>query len=173
MPTFSKLPIINSILPKIHVSDWPDSSGCLIPVLLRYASYNQIVSLGENSMIDIMDIIFRRRSIRHYTDQPVDKDILVKLLQAAMAAPNACNSHPWEFIVVTETERLDQLRSKLQFARYNAPAAIIVCGNPEIADNPTAARRYWVQDCSAAKRHETRLRDIEYSNRQRNNAKHL
>jgi nitroreductase len=100
-------------------------------------------------MTDILDIIFKRRSVRHYTDQAVDREILIHLLQAAMAAPNACNSQPWEFVVVTDPERLEHLRSKLQFARYNAPAAIVVCGNPAIANN-TVARQYWVQDCSAA-----------------------
>ena len=75
--------------------------------------------------------------------------MLVLLLKAAMAAPNACNSQPWEFIVVTEEETLNCIRAKLPFARYNNPAAIVVCGNPKISHN-TAAREYWVMDCSAA-----------------------
>ncbi len=100
-------------------------------------------------MSEVLDVIFRRRSIRKYADQTVSRELLVKLLQAAMAAPNACNSQPWEFVVVTERPRLDRLREKLLFARYNAPAAIVVCGNASIANHSTA-RRYWVQDCSAA-----------------------
>ncbi len=99
-------------------------------------------------MTEILDIIFKRRSIRHYTDQPVSSDLLVSLLQAAMAAANACNSQPWEFVVITEKEQLDQLRERLQFARYNAPAAIVVCGNVNIAHS-SAAKHYWVQDCCA------------------------
>lgn len=100
-------------------------------------------------MPEIIDILFRRRSIRQFTDQAVDEETLKLLLKAAMAAPTACNSQPWEFIVVTEKESLDYLRSKLLFARYHAPAAIVVCGNVGIANN-TAARDHWVQDCSAA-----------------------
>jgi nitroreductase len=100
-------------------------------------------------MTDIMQIMFKRRSIRRYTDQPVEKEQLTLLLQAAMAAPTACNGQPWEFIVVTERAILDRLREKLLFARYNAPAAIVVCGNPGIANN-SASERYWVQDCCAA-----------------------
>jgi nitroreductase len=103
----------------------------------------------EEHMTDILEIIFKRRSIRHFTDQAVDKEILIQLLQAAMAAPNACNSQPWEFVVITDAERLNQLRSKLLSARYNAPAAIVVCGNLKIANN-SVARFYWDQDCSAA-----------------------
>ena len=100
-------------------------------------------------MPEIIDIILSRRSIRQFTSEAVDDETLTLLLQAAMSAPTACNSQPWEFIVVTQKEALDQIRTKLLFARYNAPAAIVVCGNVSIANN-SAARDYWVQDCSAA-----------------------
>lgn len=100
-------------------------------------------------MSDILDIILRRRSIRRYSTQPVEQEKIIQLLQAAMAAPNAANSQPWEFIVVTDKDVLEKLQANLRFARYNAPAAIVVCGNLEIANN-SAARFYWVQDCSAA-----------------------
>ena len=80
---------------------------------------------------------------------PVDQETLILLLKAAMSAPTACNSQPWEFIVVTQTEVLDKIRSKMLFARYNASAAIVVCGNLKIANN-SAVRDHWVQDCSAA-----------------------
>lgn len=100
-------------------------------------------------MNEIIQTIFRRRSVRKYSDKPVDNETLTLLLQAAMAAPNASNSQPWEFIVITDPATLDCLRSKLLFARYNAPAAIVVCGNPSIANN-SSGQRYWEQDCSAA-----------------------
>jgi nitroreductase len=100
-------------------------------------------------MPEIIDIILSRRSIRQFTDEPVARDTLILLLKAAMSAPTACNSQPWEFIVVTEPDMLDCIREKFLFARYNAPAAIVVCGNVRIANN-SAARDHWVQDCSAA-----------------------
>ncbi len=59
------------------------------------------------------------------------------------------NCKPWEFIVVTDPEKLAQFRSRLIFGNRNAPAAIVVCGNPGLSTNP-AARLFWVQDCSAA-----------------------
>jgi len=98
---------------------------------------------------DVMPYILQRRSIRRYQDRPVEPEKLELLLRAAMAAPTAANSRPREYIVVTEPEILDKLRAKLMFARYNAPAAIVVCGNPKIGNN-SAGKRYWVQDCSAA-----------------------
>ena len=96
-----------------------------------------------------LDFIFRRRSIRKYAEQPVEPEKLNLLLQAGMAAPSAMNSRPWEFILVTDKEKLGQFRKRLIFGNRNAPAAIVVCGNPKAAKNPTW-RLFWVQDCSAA-----------------------
>jgi nitroreductase len=100
-------------------------------------------------MDPIPDAMLRRRSIRKYTDQPVEPEKLDLLLQAAMAAPSAMNCRPWEFVVVTEPDTLAQFRKRLLFGNRNAPAAILVCGNPSLSTNP-AARLFWVQDCSAA-----------------------
>jgi nitroreductase len=96
-----------------------------------------------------LDTIFKRRSIRKYTDQPIEPEKLDLLLQAAMAAPSAMNCKPWEFVVVTDPIKLAQFRKRLIFGNRNAPAAIIVCGNPSLSANP-AARLFWVQDCSLA-----------------------
>jgi nitroreductase len=96
-----------------------------------------------------IDIIFKRRSIRKYTEQPVEPEKLDLLMQAAMAAPSAMNCKPWEFVVVTDPEKLAQFRKRLIFGDRNAPAAIVVCGNPRLSANPSA-RLFWQQDCSAA-----------------------
>ncbi len=96
-----------------------------------------------------LEMIFRRRSIRKFTDRPVDEETLTLLLQAGMAAPSAMNSQPWEFVVVTDPQALARMRSKLPFAHHNAPAGIVVLGSPERAHN-TAGRLFWEQDCSAA-----------------------
>jgi nitroreductase len=99
-------------------------------------------------MKEIMDYIYQRRSVRRYQDKKVDKDTMVLLLKAAMSAPSACNNQPWEFIAVTEEETMGRLRESLYFGKYNATAAIVVCGNMKFAKG--GLERYWVQDCSAA-----------------------
>ncbi|MGZ6346999.1 MAG: nitroreductase family protein [Anaerolineales bacterium] len=96
-----------------------------------------------------LDPIFKRRSIHVYTEQPVESEKLDLLLKAAMAAPSAMNCKPWEFVVITDPKKLAQLRKRLIFGNRNAPAAILVCGNPSQSVNP-AARLFWVQDCSLA-----------------------
>lgn len=66
-----------------------------------------------------------------------------------MAAPTAANRQPWEFIVVTDKEKVDELRSTLREGQYNAPIAIVVCGNMHLAFS-NKDKEIWVQDCSAA-----------------------
>lgn len=100
-------------------------------------------------MKEIMDFIYQRRSIRSYLDKEVDKEDLILLLKAAMAAPTTANNQPWEFVVVNDKGMMDNLRKSLFFGPYNAPAAIVVCGNMDFAFSEPS-RDYWIQDCSAA-----------------------
>lgn len=81
----------------------------------------------------LLDIMYRRRSIRRFVpDRPVAHDDIVTLLHAAMAAPSACNLQPWEFVVVDEPDDVAQLRQCIgadNGRAYNAPLALVVCGN--------------------------------------------
>ena len=58
----------------------------------------------------IIDVIVQRRSVRAYTDQPVERDKLERLLEAARLAPSASNRQEWRFIVVTDAERAQAAR---------------------------------------------------------------
>jgi nitroreductase len=100
-------------------------------------------------MENVLDLIFKRRSVRIFSKKTVEKETLTKLLQAAMAAPSASNSRPWEFIAISDPDTLEELRKSLKYGKYNAPAAIVVCANLDLAQNESALR-FWVQDCSAA-----------------------
>ena len=92
-----------------------------------------------------------RRSVRQYSDIPVDRDTIEVLLRAGMAAPSAGNRQPWEIIVVTRKEILEELaRVKVGASMLReAPLCIAVCGNRERFYSESEAQEYWVQDCSA------------------------
>jgi len=95
-----------------------------------------------------MNSLFARRSIRHYTKEPVKLDIIELLLKAAMAAPSAGNQQPWHFIVIQDRRILDEIPKIHPYAQMTAEAstAILVCGDLSIDKHPG----FWVQDCSAA-----------------------
>jgi nitroreductase len=54
-------------------------------------------------------IIQDRRSIRHYTDEPVSEEHLETILEAARQAPSGENAQPWRFIIVKDLETRKQL----------------------------------------------------------------
>ncbi|MEG1934983.1 MAG: nitroreductase family protein, partial [Rikenellaceae bacterium] len=93
--------------------------------------------------------IYQRWSVRHFTDRKVEKDTLIELVRAAMAAPTGKDKRPWEFVVVTERETLDRLSDALPFAKMlsTATAAVVICGN---TDEQNGGSPYWFLDCSAA-----------------------
>ena len=53
-------------------------------------------------MDKVFKIIEQRRSIRKYQDKPVEKEKILKIIDAARLAPSASNGQPWRFIAVTE-----------------------------------------------------------------------
>lgn len=100
-------------------------------------------------MDEKLELFYNRRSIRSFTDRPVNDQQIELLLKAAMAAPAAMNLKPWEFVVVRDVDQLKKLRKISPFNDINAPCAIVVCGNLGVFKRPLM-ERFWVQDCSAA-----------------------
>ena len=96
--------------------------------------------------MDALNVIFTRRSIRKYTDEPVPDEQIKTLLEAGMNAPSASNRQPWHFIVVDEREQLDEIMAVHPYSKMlaQAPLAIVVCADI------TRSERFWQQDCAAA-----------------------
>ena len=98
--------------------------------------------------MDALQAIMTRRSVRSYTPQSVSPDLIIKLMEAAMQAPSACNQQPWQFIVITDRKTLDELPTIHPHAEMTRQAAlaVIVCGDLSLEN----CKGYWAQDCSAA-----------------------
>ena len=94
--------------------------------------------------------IFRRRSVRAYTDADVGDDILQALLEAAMAAPSAVACDPWRFVVVRDSKRRADIAALLPHGKMiaDAPLGVVVCGDLRAAHDQQLS--YLLQDCSAA-----------------------
>ena len=59
------------------------------------------------------DVVHRRRDVRaEFSGEPIDLEVLTRLLTAAHAAPSVGLSQPWDFIVITD----DDVRT--EFARH-------------------------------------------------------
>lgn len=99
--------------------------------------------------MELKEVLLKRRSIRKFKDEIISEEIIDELLHAAMSAPSACNKQPWEFYVVTNKEKINELSKASMFSRYKAPLIIVVCGNLS-RSLPSQLSPYWIQDCSAA-----------------------
>jgi nitroreductase len=67
--------------------------------------------------LELFDAINNRRSIRRYTDDPVDDEKINKILEAGRWAPSWANTQCWRFVVVKDPEikaRIGQSLLKVQ-----------------------------------------------------------
>lgn len=105
--------------------------------------------------MDIKEAIYTRRSIRAYKDQPVGKELIEQVIDAAIHAPSAMNGQPWGFAVIQDKQALQSLSDKTKaflvahvdkfpflagyletlqspdyHVLYNAPALVIILAKP-------------------------------------------
>lgn len=97
--------------------------------------------------MDTLEAILTRRSVRHFSRDPLPEKELQILLRAAMQAPSARNLRPWHFVVIQDPALLQEVPKFHPSARFvpEAAAAILIC-----ADETVSSGLRWVQDCSAA-----------------------
>lgn len=101
-----------------------------------------------------MENLFHRTSVRKYLAKPVEKEKLLQILRAAMAAPSACNQQPWRFTVVTDQGLIKKLAGVSPYAAFAAEAPVLLvisyrkdCQLPEFApvDTSAALENLWVE----------------------------
>jgi len=94
----------------------------------------------------LLDLLRKRRSIRQYEERPVEQEKVDLIIEAMLRSPSSRGRNPWEFVVVTEKKKIEELAGcKPHGASFlkNAPLAIVVCAEAERCD-------VWVEDCSIA-----------------------
>ncbi|MBQ8248670.1 MAG: nitroreductase family protein [Clostridia bacterium] len=67
--------------------------------------------------MEFSELIYKRRSVRAFTDKPVTREEIDRMLEAATRAPSACNMQSWHFYVVTDAA------VRARFAEFCAPWA--------------------------------------------------
>ena len=64
--------------------------------------------------VDVVSAIEQRRSIRAYTGQPIEKDVLEKLLGLAVKAPTGSGMEPWGFVILQDQKEIDTLSERIK-----------------------------------------------------------
>lgn len=101
--------------------------------------------------MNITEAIRNRRSIRKYKEGiAIPEQDIHAILEAAMMAPSARNTRPWEFIVIKDAGVKEKIISVHPYAKHlrDASLGIVVCGRPDLSGDDAEA--FWPQDCGAA-----------------------
>ena len=73
--------------------------------------------------MNFFDLVNKRESVRGYLDKEVEKEKIIKIIEAARVAPSACNAQPWKFVVVNDKNLVRKIAENL----YD-PMSIYSCG---------------------------------------------
>lgn len=137
---------MNTLLKRFifHSQKWK-CVGFSFLIVLMSCQEQSVTQTGPEENATLKTIL-NRKSVRAYTERPVEKEKLELLVRAGMAAPSSRDRRPWEFIIVTDRAVLDTLGNGLPLARMlkGTKQALIVCGDTVKSGNA------WMLDCSAA-----------------------
>ena len=73
----------------------------------------------SQSFYQLMD---QRRSVRKFSDKPVDRRVLENLIRTASSAPSGAHKQPWTFALISNAElkhRIRLLAEREEFENYN------------------------------------------------------
>ncbi|MEM3627853.1 MAG: nitroreductase family protein [Candidatus Bathyarchaeia archaeon] len=109
----------------------------------------------EMEVVEVLEAIKGRRSIRAFKSQDIAEETVNKLIEAACWAPSAGNIQPWEFIIVRNSEIKQKLVEAALGQEFiaEAPVVIVVCANEERSARGYGLRGktlYCIQDTAAA-----------------------
>lgn len=103
-----------------------------------------------NEAETILDIIKKRRSVRHFDSRSLPEEYMEQILEAGRWAPSGANAQPWRFIVVTQKDTLKAIAERCYYKMFKsrhvaeAGAVVVICADPG-AGSPT-----YILDCAIA-----------------------
>lgn len=110
--------------------------------------------------MNVLAAIQNRRSIRLYSDRPVEEEKLRKILEAGRLAPSAGNMQNWKFIVVRDDELREQLTEAAFGQMFVAqppiilvmcatdPDSVMKCGQPKSSVDVSIATSFMILEAT-------------------------
>lgn len=85
--------------------------------------------------METWDALLARRNVRTFDDRPIPEADLDRVLEAGRRSPSAANRQRWDFVLVTDRDRLGELATVWQGAGHVATsAATVVLVTPEAGE---------------------------------------
>ena len=94
-----------------------------------------------------------RRSVRKFTADPVEREVLEQLVEAGTWAPSACNVQAWKFSIVDDPALVQKIDMFSPGMSGNPPALIVVLSDREYAlerGGQRVADEFVILDCAYA-----------------------
>lgn len=92
----------------------------------------KVAELEKQGGTGFSELARARYSLRKFSSEPVEKEKLDMVLEAARLAPTAVNFQPQKIVVINDEEVLERLRECTKYC-FNAKTVILVCYDKERA----------------------------------------
>jgi nitroreductase len=79
------------------------------PTFIPYEPYAPDAAPPEAAQ-HFLDVMHRRRSVRMFSDRPVPRDVIERVIAAAGTAPSGANKQPWQFVAVQDPALKKEIR---------------------------------------------------------------
>lgn len=109
-------------------------------------------AVEESMENDFLDLAAGRYSVRHFSDKPVEQEIIDKILEAGKLAPTAVNSQP-QMIYVMKSDEAMEKANKLSRCIYGAPQVFLICYDDNRVCQRGADGNYGDIDCTIVLTH--------------------
>lgn len=86
--------------------------------------------------METWDAIRARRNVRAYDGRPIPPEDLDRILEAARRSPSSTNRQAWDFVAVTERERLRDLTRVWNWASHVGTSAATIALVMPASDDP-------------------------------------
>ena len=98
----------------------------------------------ERAGLEVIRTIYERRSVRNFTEAPVERRLIMEILQAASWAPSGLNNQPWRFAIIWDQSLKEELGRLTRYSAVLKNAAVLI---PVFLDHDSSYDR--VKDCQA------------------------
>lgn len=72
------------------------------------------------------DLLYQRKSIRNFTGEPITKEQVDAMIEAATRAPNACNFQSWFFYVVADKAMIEKFSPDVYSLDWIKKSSVII-----------------------------------------------
>ena len=93
---------------------------------------------------EVIRTIYERRSVRNFTEAPVERRLVLEILRTASWAPSGLNNQPWRFAMIWDQGLKEELAKLTRYASVLKNAAVLV---PVFLDEESSYD--YVKDCQA------------------------